>query len=150
MHCLCKVNTVYSYVLFRMMELLLFLCLLISALLLCWMLVAALILCLLLGTVMALQMYQASFQQNDANRYHTHRNCSSLSKLNYSMVIDSWIFDRCNDLSLPLPLHCHQWVWLGRVYQPVSVVPASELEKMVLTILSKCSLRALYSMVVLP
>ena len=61
---LCKVNTLYSYVLFRMMELLLFLCLLLSALLLCLMM-DALILCL---TVMALQMYRAPLQQNDANR----------------------------------------------------------------------------------
>ena len=40
-----KVKTLYSYVLFRMMELLLFLCLLLSALLLCLMM-DALILCL--------------------------------------------------------------------------------------------------------
>ena len=64
---------IYSCVLFRMMELLVFLCLLILALLLCWMLVAALTVCLLLGTVMALQMYRAPLQQNDANRYHILR-----------------------------------------------------------------------------
>ena len=28
-------------------------------------------------------------------------------------------------LHLPLPLHCHQWVWLSRVYQPGSVVPVN-------------------------
>ena len=44
-----------------MMELLLFLCLLISALLLCLMLVAALIVCLLLFTAMLLQIYKSSF-----------------------------------------------------------------------------------------
>ena len=60
-----------------MMELLLFMCLLISALLLCLILVAALIVCLLLRTVMALQMYRAPLHKNDANRYHIHRQCSN-------------------------------------------------------------------------
>ena len=63
------------------MELLLFLCLLIFAL--CLILVATLIVCLLLGNVMALQSCRAPLQQNDANRYHIHRNYSSLRKLNY-------------------------------------------------------------------
>ena len=65
------------------MELLLFLCLLILALLLCLMLVATLIVCLVLFTTMLLQMHQAPLHQNDANRYHIHRNYSSLRKLNY-------------------------------------------------------------------
>ena len=58
------------------MELLLFLCLLLSVLLLC-LLVATLILCLLLSTVMVLQMYKTSLQLNDANanRYHMHNEC---------------------------------------------------------------------------
>ena len=55
-----------------MMELLLFLCLLISVLLLCLMLVAALTVCLLLGNVMLLQKYRILIQQNDANRYTQH------------------------------------------------------------------------------
>ena len=67
----CKVSL---YLLFRMVELLLFLCLLISALLLCLMLVATLILCLLLLTAMLLEIYKAFLQLNDAdaNRYHMH------------------------------------------------------------------------------
>ena len=58
------------YTLFRMMELLVFLCLLLSPLLLCWMLVAALTVCLLLA--MLLQMYRILIRQNDANRYTQH------------------------------------------------------------------------------
>ena len=50
-----------------MMELLLFLCLLISVLLLCWTVVAALTMCLLLA--MLLQMYGILIRQNYANRY---------------------------------------------------------------------------------
>ena len=65
------------YLLFRMVDLLLFLCLLlsellISALLVC--LMATLILCLLLLTAMVLQIYKTSLQLNhaNANRYHMH------------------------------------------------------------------------------
>ena len=74
----CKVSPI---LLFRMVELLLFLCLLIStllisALLLCLMLVVTLILCLLLSTAVVLQMYKTFLQLNDAdadaNRYHMH------------------------------------------------------------------------------
>ena len=58
-----------------MMDLLLFLCLLISALLVYLMLVATLILCLLLSTAMLLQIYKTFLQLNDAdaNRYHITR-----------------------------------------------------------------------------
>ena len=57
-----------------MMELLLFLCLLISKLLLCLMLVVTLILCLLLLIAMLLEIYKTSLQLNDAdtNRYDMH------------------------------------------------------------------------------
>ena len=55
-----------------MMELLLFLCLFISALLVYLMLVATLLLCLLLSTAMLLEIYKTSQQLNDANRYHMH------------------------------------------------------------------------------
>ena len=68
----CKVS---PYLLFRMVGLLLFLCLLISTLILCLMLVATLILCLLLSTAMLLEIYKTFLQLNDAdaNRYHITR-----------------------------------------------------------------------------
>ena len=51
----------YFYALFRMIELLLFLCL-----------VAVLILCLLVGSAVLLQIYCTFRQPIDANRYHMH------------------------------------------------------------------------------
>ena len=65
---ICNCCKVRPYLLFRMVGLLLFLCLLISALLMC-LLVGKLLLCLLLVTATVLQMYK-TFLQQDANRYY--------------------------------------------------------------------------------
>ena len=51
------------------MELLLFMCLLLSALLLCLTLETVPLWCLLLLTTVLLQIYKTLTQQNDANRY---------------------------------------------------------------------------------
>ena len=52
-----------------LMELLLFMCLLLSALLLCLTLEAVSLWCLLLLTTVLLQIYKTLTKQNDANRY---------------------------------------------------------------------------------